>query len=569
MLNSELFFSVNLNLACLYEKNELYQDAIQEYTSLTNAKNHEQKLESFVRLNMGNIYFKQLNYNMAVKMYKKALDLVPPNLKMSMKYKIMRNLGHAYVQQQQFPEAITTYEEILDKSPDFESAFNLMLCYFTKGSKDKMKNNFCEMINIDNFGDVSEGNQDQEKGEDEELKVDVLKAELKKRKTQASKYILDAAKLIAPAIEEDQIDGYNWIIDILKGSKSRYTGVQSEIEIKKAVSYINQKDIEKAIETLKAFEKKDQHMMAIASTNISFLYFLEQDYKNSDKYAEIALEYDRYNAKALVNKGNCLFMKNDFRKAKECYLEAIGVAADCIEALYNLSLVNKRLNSFHDALIALDKLQTIVDKNPEVIYQIASLHDMMNNTKLARKWFVILLTYCPNDPSIHARIGGLYALDQDESQAFHHYNQSYRLLPINIETIAWLGIYNVKQGIYDKARTYFERASQVQPKEVKWKLMVASCYRRMNDLDKSLKIYEEIYQENPENLECLRFLVQICQQLNIPYEEYNAQFMRLKRQQEAEEARFGDYNQGDEYFNQPVQQDEPERPGKLILINLI
>jgi len=49
---------------------------------------------------MGNIYFKQLNYSMAVKMYKKALDLVPPNLKMSMKYKIMRNLGHAYVQQQ-------------------------------------------------------------------------------------------------------------------------------------------------------------------------------------------------------------------------------------------------------------------------------------------------------------------------------------------------------------------------------------------------------------------------------------------------------------------------------------
>jgi hypothetical protein len=25
--------------------------------------------------------------------------------------------------------------------------------------------------------------------------------------------------------------------------------------------------------------------MAIASTNISFLYFLEKDYKNSDKYA--------------------------------------------------------------------------------------------------------------------------------------------------------------------------------------------------------------------------------------------------------------------------------------------
>ena len=31
----------------------------------------------------------------------------------------------------------------------------------------------------------------------------------------------------------------------------------------------------------------------------------------------------------------------DFLKAKECYLEAIGIEADCIEALYNLAYVNK------------------------------------------------------------------------------------------------------------------------------------------------------------------------------------------------------------------------------------
>lgn len=43
-------------------------------------------------------------------------------------------------------------------------------------------------------------------------------------------------------------------------------------------------------------------------------------------------------------------MKNDFRKAKELYLEAIGVEADCIEALYNLGYVNKKLNLFIEAL---------------------------------------------------------------------------------------------------------------------------------------------------------------------------------------------------------------------------
>ncbi len=35
--------------------------------------------------------------------------------------------------------------------------------------------------------------------------------------------------------------------------------------------------------------------MAKAASNISFLYFLESNFKESEKYAEIAIDYDRYN----------------------------------------------------------------------------------------------------------------------------------------------------------------------------------------------------------------------------------------------------------------------------------
>jgi tetratricopeptide (TPR) repeat protein len=101
---------------------------------------------------------------------------------------------------------------------------------------------------------------------------------------------------------------------------------------------------------LKGLEKKDKTTMSRVASNISFLYFLENDYSEAERYVDIALNNDRYNARALVNKGNCLFMKNDFRKAKELYLEAIGVEADCIEALYNLGYVNKKLNLFIEAL---------------------------------------------------------------------------------------------------------------------------------------------------------------------------------------------------------------------------
>ena len=47
--------------------------------------------------------------------------------------------------------------------------------------------------------------------------------------------------------------------------------------------------------------------MTLASSNLSFLYLLENDIENAEKYADIALQYDRFNVKALVNKGNCYF----------------------------------------------------------------------------------------------------------------------------------------------------------------------------------------------------------------------------------------------------------------------
>ena len=43
-------------------------------------------------------------------------------------------------------------------------------------------------------------------------------------------------------------------------------------------------------------------------------------------------------------------MAEEFDRAKEFFLEAIGVEADCIEAIYNLGLVYKRLGYFNESL---------------------------------------------------------------------------------------------------------------------------------------------------------------------------------------------------------------------------
>src|SRR4051812_844716 len=97
-----------------------------------------------------------------------------------------------------------------------------------------------------------------------------------------------AAKLIAPAIESSFSSGFDWVVETVKSSPS--AEIASELEIAKAVQFLKVKDFSKvvhqycinstlpysqltknwtwmkAIETLKAFEKKDAKLVGTAAT---------------------------------------------------------------------------------------------------------------------------------------------------------------------------------------------------------------------------------------------------------------------------------------------------------------
>lgn len=53
---------------------------------------------------------------------------------------------------------------------------------------------------------------------------------------------------------------------------------------------------------LQEFEKKSNRIKARAATNLAFLFCLEGEIDQADKYSELALKSDRYNARAYVNK---------------------------------------------------------------------------------------------------------------------------------------------------------------------------------------------------------------------------------------------------------------------------
>ena len=72
---------------------------------------------------------------------------------------------------------------------------------------------------------------------------------------------------------------------------------------------------------MKNFENKNKNLISRVANNISFLYFVEGDYAKAELYANTAIENERYNHKALVNKGNIHYIKEDYNKTKEYYLE--------------------------------------------------------------------------------------------------------------------------------------------------------------------------------------------------------------------------------------------------------
>ncbi len=73
-MNFDLTYAVCFNLANCYYLVKMYDEALNTYNLIVKNKQYPQS--GRLRVNMGNIYFEQKKYPMAVKMYRMALDQV-------------------------------------------------------------------------------------------------------------------------------------------------------------------------------------------------------------------------------------------------------------------------------------------------------------------------------------------------------------------------------------------------------------------------------------------------------------------------------------------------------------
>ena len=453
----------------------------------------------------------------------------------------MHNIGILFVKMGQYNDACTSFEWIMSEQGDFKTGLHLVLCYYATGDKDRMKKGFSQLCEIplevedeDKYLPVSDDSMANLILE--AIKNDDLRKIERARRHEAEHAILTAAKLISPVIEDNFSAGYNWCVDTIK--MSAHSQLANDLEINKAVMFLRQKNFTDAIETLKSFEKQENKVASTAATNLSFLYFLQGETDQAEKYAELAMKSDSYNPSAFVNLGNCHFNRGDLEKAKEFYAVAIENDASCVEALYNLGLCNKKLGLYEEALEGFFKLQSIVRNHSEVVYHIANIYEQMGDFDQATEWYLQLLGLVPTDPGILQKVGTIFDNEGDKQQAYQYHYDSYKNFPSNLEVIDWLGSYFIEMQVAEKAIIYFERASLMQPDEVKWQLMIASCYRRAGNYHKALETYKSVHRKFPENIECLKFLVKLSSDMGLKEAgEYALNLKKAERSREVAEQR--------------------------------
>ena len=562
----ELTYSVCFNLAYQYENAGMLTEALNAYGQIVKNKSFGGIGAGRLRVNMGNIQMEQGNFPAAIKMYRMALDQIPGTAK-ELRFKIMRNVGNAFVCMCDYQDAIQTYETIVESmqaAADFEVVYNLGICYYAVGDIDKAKMAFLRLVEmahqlepeVDDENEVIAAMAREGLGDKAGAAGiggglvavpldDELKRHIRGRIRGAHKMISTLGRLLGQAMSARAAggrgraqaasgDSYEWIVEQLVSFG--YGGIANQIEMAKAMMHLKRKDFEGAIAVLKSFESKEEDLKVKGAVNLSFLYFLEGQLEMAEKYAEMASAADRYNHQAIVNRGNCLYARGDHEAARDCYKEAIAVQGDCVEAVYNLGLASLKLGDPDAALAQFERAHAMVPDHIEVVYMLGHVNDVLGNSKRAIKWFEILNSRVVSDAGVLARLGNIHVKHDDEAKALHYYQEAHRVFPVSMDVISWLGAFHVRNEVYEKAVPFFKLAAKLQPGEVKWELMVASCYRRLQAFPKALRTYKEIHANYPENVECLRYLVHICTDLNLKKEvqEYVMKLRKLERSNAAQ-----------------------------------
>ncbi|KAH8377746.1 hypothetical protein KR093_006966, partial [Drosophila rubida] len=381
------------------------------------------------------------------------------------------------------------------------------------------------------------------------LKTDELAVYTKQRRNSEKRSITMIVDLISPLIEENYNDGYNWCIEVIRTSNLSW--LANELELNKALVYLRQNDVNQAIETLQMYDRKSESSMtASALTNLSFIYINMATHCLNQLQEIGALQT---NALALVNASIVDIKNQNLSSARERLQRALAVDPAHFEANYNLGLLALQEQDFALAeeqfeLLKAQLMEPHSVQHSHVYYQLAKLQERrLSNASaggfrnsaspaaLQAYLQVLGISAADIDSRLFEKVGSMYEQIQDHQEANQYYNEAYRINMSDINIASSIGSYYIKLQATEKALYYYERAVLADPNDPNLMLRIASCFRNSYLPPKQyLGMFEKIYARFPDNLTCVRALMQVTKSLGMSelHERYGQDYARLHKQQQ-------------------------------------
>ncbi|TYK66557.1 XrtA/PEP-CTERM system TPR-repeat protein PrsT [Colwellia echini] len=155
-----------------------------------------------------------------------------------------------------------------------------------------------------------------------------------------------------------------------------------------------------------------------------------------------------------------------------------------------------------DYIAAIETLSAIKDNEVNGVQIKLLLIDAYQNTKnypLAINITKSLLAEFPNDSFLQQRIGTLYGLNGQLTEAKSAFEKSVKLDPNNITSMVHLGRMDNIAGKSDKALAYLQNKLTLFPKNTLLMTEIADTYLFKNDIDNALTWLQKAYAQEPNN----------------------------------------------------------------------
>lgn len=248
-----------------------------------------------------------------------------------------------------------------------------------------------------------------------------------------------------------------------------------------------------------------------------------------------------------------------YRKAVECYLQAVELSPDYSKARNSLGCLYCKLHKYHLAEEHfLEAIQANV-YNPFINYNLGNLYFDIGDYDKSYKYITNAIEYKKNFGSAYHKLAIILFINKDYLNSFRTFKQAIKFKKKSHTTYYYMGmasfhlgkgstsIYYLKRAIkmksnffeaslelgkiyqaygeYENALKFYHRSRILNPDYDEISLLMVECYKELRRYTDAINIIKDLLKKDPENKKLKKYLTnlqnkRLTENLTEPYDYY-------------------------------------------------